>query len=248
MRSRAAFLLACVALAACGGGSERRARGPVTPIDPATTGAIQVDVRFEGAVPAMQPLSMTGASECAALHPTPVLAGDMLVSDGRVQNAFVYLKDGLGDRVFAIPTTPVVVDQQACLYVPHVAGAQVGQPVEFRNSDAFLHNVHGSPKASRGWNVALSRQGVERTITVDDPEVMISVRCDLHPWMQSWLGVVDHPFFGVSGADGRVTLPGVPAGDYVVGVWHERFGTREAKVTVTPQQTVTTSVTFTPPS
>ena len=65
---------------------------------------------------------------------------------------------------------------------------------------------------------------------VDHPEVMITVRCDLHPWMQGWLGVVDHPYFGVSGADGRVTLRNVPPGDYVVGVWHERFGTREARV------------------
>jgi len=220
----------------------------VTPIDPATTGAIQVDVRFDGTVPPMQELRMSSFAECAAQHPTPVLAGDMLVQDGKVENAFVYIESGLGERVFAVPSEPVIIDQKGCLYVPHVAGAQVGQPIEFRNSDAMLHNVHGSPKQSSAWNVALPRQGAERTITVDHPEVMISVKCDLHPWMQGWLGVLDHPYFGVSAPDGRVTLKNVPAGDYMVGVWHERFGTRETKATVTPQGTATTSVTFGPPA
>jgi plastocyanin len=247
MRIRTWALLACLALGACGGGgSETRTARPVTPIDPATTGTVQVDVRFDGTPPAMQELRMSGFPECATQHQGPVLAGDALVKDGQVQNAFVYIKEGLGDRGFAVPTQPVVIDQKGCLYEPHVAGAQVGQGIEFRNSDAVLHNVHGSPKDSSAFNVALPRQGAERTITVDHPEVMISVRCDLHPWMQGWLGVLDHPYFGVSGADGRVTLKDVPAGDYVIGVWHERFGTREAKVSVTPKASASASVTFTP--
>jgi plastocyanin len=246
MRHPTLVAVACLALSACGGGE--RAPRQVTPIDPATTGTVQVDVLFDGTPPPMQTLNMSSVSECAALHAEPVPAGDMLVAGGRVQNAFVYVKDGLGDRVFAVPEAPVVLDQKGCLYVPHVAGAQVDQTVEFRNSDAFLHNVHGSPKDSRGWNLALSRQGTERKITVDHPEVMISVRCDVHPWMQAWLGVVDHPYFGVTGPDGRVTMPNVPAGDYTIGIWHERFGTKEAKVTVTPQGTAAASVTVSPPA
>lgn len=248
MPVRALLLLSCLAVACGGGDSAQRTARPVTPVDPATAGTVQVDVGFAGAVPPMKALTMSSFAECAAQYQGPVLAGDMLVQDGKVENAFAYIKDGLGDRGFAVPAEPVVIDQKACLYVPHVAGAQVGQAIEFRNSDAMLHNVHGTPKDSSGWNVALPRQGAERTITVDHPEVMISVRCDLHPWMQGWLGVLDHPYFGVSGPDGRVTLRNVPAGDYVVGVWHERFGTREAKVTVPAQGTATASVTFAPPT
>jgi plastocyanin len=241
-------LLACLVVSGCGGSESgpRQAR-PVTPIDPATTGTIEVEVGFDGAVPPMRELTMSSFAECAAQHQGPVLAGDMLVRNGKVQNAFVYVKEGLGDRVFAVPTEPVIIDQQGCLYVPRVAGGQVDQPIEFHNSDAMQHNVHGTPKDSRSWNVSLPRQGAERTIRVDHPEVMISIRCDLHPWMQGWLGVLDHPYFGVSGEDGRVTLPNVPAGEYVVGVWHERFGTREARVTVTPGATASARVTFTPP-
>ena len=247
MRIRVLALLAGLAIAGCGGGdTERPAARSVTPLDPATTGTIVVDVGFEGAVPPMKDLTMSSFPECATQHQGPVLAGDMLVQGGKVENAFAYIKDGLGERVFAVPAAPVVIDQKGCLYVPHVAGAQVGQPVEFHNSDALLHNVHGSPKDSSGWNVPLPRQGAERTIQVDHPEVMISVRCDLHPWMQGWLGVLDHPYFGVSGPDGRVTLRNVPAGDYTVGVWHERFGTRGAKVSVTAQGTAQAQVTFAP--
>ena len=248
MRRAALLLLSSLLIAACGGGADKPAARQVTPLDPATTGTVQVDVLFDGTPPAMQTLNMSSVSECAALHAGPVPAGDMLVANGRVQNAFVYIKDGLGNRVFAVPDTPVVFDQKGCMYVPHVAGAQVDQTVEFRNSDAFMHNVHGSPKDSRGWNVALSRQGAERKITVDHPEVMISVRCDLHPWMQGWLGVVDHPYFGVTGPDGRVTMPNVPAGDYTIGVWHERFGAKETKVTVAAKGTASTSVTLGPPA
>lgn len=248
MRFRLSFLLASFALAACGGGSDAPAPRQPTPLDLATTGTVQMDVLFEGSVPKMETLVMSGNAECAALHPEPAPAGDMLVANGKVENAFVYVKDGLGNRVFAVPQQPVVIDQQRCIYVPRVVGAQVDQAIEFHNGDAFLHNVHGSPKDSRGWNVALSRQGAERMIRVNRPEVMVSVRCDLHPWMQGWIGVVDHPYFGVTGTDGRVTMKAVPAGDYTIGVWHERFGTREAKVTVAPQGTAAASVTFTPPA
>jgi plastocyanin len=248
MRFRLPFLLATLALVACGGGSDTPAPRQPTPLDLATTGTVQMDVLFEGSVPKMETLVMSGNAECAALHPEPVPAGDMLVANGKVENAFAYVKDGLGNRVFAVPQQPIVIDQQRCVYVPRVVGAQVDQAIEFHNGDAFLHNVHGSPKDSRGWNVALSRQGAERMIRVNRPEVMVSVRCDLHPWMQGWIGVVDHPYFGVTGADGRVTMKAVPAGDYTIGVWHERFGTREAKVTVAPQGTATASVTFTPPA
>lgn len=245
-RTVVAVVMLLAAVAACGGDTPPPAR-QATPLDTSTTGTITAEIRVDGAVPPMQMLRMGSFADCTAKHQGDVPTGDMLVADGKVQNAFVYIKDGLGDRVFATPTAKVVIDQEGCLYVPRVAGAMVDQPIEFLNSDNTLHNVHGMPKLSSPWNVALPREGAERTIAVTKPEVMISVRCDLHPWMQGWLGVLEHPYFGVTGADGRVTLSNVPPGDYTIGVWHERFGTREQKVTLPAKGSESITVTLAAP-
>jgi plastocyanin len=244
------FLALVIATAvACGGGGEPPpppARQP-TPLDAATTGTIRGQVRFDGTPPAMTELRFGSFAECAAQHRGPVYTGDVLVQNGHVQNAFVYLQSGLGDRVFAIPTTAVEIDQKGCLYHPRVAGAQVGQLIDFVNSDPTLHNVHGSPKASPGWNFALSRAGLQRQTRIDKPEVMVSVRCDLHPWMQAWIGVVDHPFFAVTGADGSFRLAGVPPGTYTVAVWHERFGTQSQQVVLAERAEADAGFVFTAP-
>jgi plastocyanin len=217
----------------CGGDAPPPPREP-TPLDQSTTGTISGAVSYVGAAPTMGTLNFGSFHECSAAHQGAVATGDALVRDGTVQNAFVWIAKGLEDRVFAVPTEPVVIDQQGCLYVPRVAGAQVDQAIRFVNSDRTVHNVHGKPSASPNWNVALSRQGSDRTIRVDAPEVPISVRCDLHPWMQGWLGVVDHPYFAVTGPDGAFTLASVPPGEYTVAVWHERFGRQTTTVTLAP--------------
>jgi len=235
---RAPLVLALVVLAACGrdegGCATPRA---ATPLDHATAGTITGTVTFEGSPPSMQPLPLGGEPACAAQHAGPVLAGDALVHEGRVENVLVYIKDGLGDRVFPVPDDAVIIDQVGCLYRPHVTAAQACQPIEFRNSDAVLHNVHGTPEHSSAWNFSMARAGTQRAVRVAKPEVMIEVRCDVHPWMRAYLGVLDHPYFAVTGPEGRFRLPDVPPGDYVVASWHERFGVREARVTVGPRET-----------
>ena len=230
---RARLALALCLLAACGR-DESACTAPrtVTPLDPTTAGTITGTVTFAGPPPAMKPVALGGDPQCATQHQGPVLAGDALVHDGKVENAFVYVKDGLGARTFAVPETPVTIDQVGCLYEPHVAGAQTCQPIEFVNDDPTLHNVHGTPGRSAPWNFGMALQGSKRRIRVENPEVMIPVTCDVHPWMRGYLGVLPHPYFAVTGADGRFTLRGVPAGEYVLAAWHERFGTREAPLTL----------------
>jgi plastocyanin len=190
-------------------------------------------VRFEGTSAAQTVLQLSGWSECAAQHPegNPP-AGDVLVNDGKLQNAVVYVKDGLGDRVFAVPTTPVVLDQQGCVFLPRILGAQTDQPIKMLNSDAMAHNVHGLPQNSSAWNFSLGVKGASRTISVAKPEAMIEIKCDIHPWMKAYLGVFEHPYFALSGADGRFTLKDLPPGEYTIEAWHERFGTRSQKVTL----------------
>ena len=240
------MVLALLLLAACAGGPDPCAqkRTP-TPIDAATTGTVTGRVRFDGTPPATKAPGMT--SDCAGLHHgTPVTPEDVVVHDGAVENAFVYVKDGLGDRVFAVPDAVVTVDQTGCVYRPHVVGVQVCQPLEFVNGDPLLHNVHGTPRRSASWNFSMGVQGSKRTTRLAQPEVMVEVRCDVHPWMQAYIGVLDHPFFAVTGADGRFAMRGLPAGDYVVASWHERFGTREEHVTLAPGGTQDISLAYAP--
>ena len=238
--------VALVALVACRGGEGGGEQRAVTPLDRSTTGTVTGTVLFQGPVPSMATLPIGGEPVCAAQHEGPVPAGDVLVHDGRMANVFVYVKDGLAGRVFAVPTEVVTIDQKGCVYHPHVAGAQVGQSITFINSDPLLHNVHGTPAQSSPWNFGMGVQGTRRSIVIRKPEVMVDVRCDVHPWMHAYLGVVDHPYFAVTGPDGRFIFADVPPGDYTVATWHERFGTRELKVTVPPHETKDVSFTYTP--
>jgi plastocyanin len=247
MRASIVVLVLAFTMGGCGGDS-----GPTipqrtaTPLDLATTGTIRGEITFTGTPPPMRELPLKNFPGCQPTGPDPVLAGDALVANGRVQNAFVYVKSGLGERVFAVPATPVEVDQTGCVYMPRVVGAQVGQPILYKNSDPIMHNVHGTPTVAKPWNVSLANKGMTRSIQLDQAEVMVAVRCDVHPWMQSYVGIVDHPYFAVTGADGQFELKQVPAGEYTIGVWHEKFGTREAKATVTPQAVATVTVAFAP--
>lgn len=237
----ALVLLGCVLAAACTSEPEVR---PPTPLDRTTIGTIAGAVRFDGVPPAETQLALGSSAECAGQHAGPVLAGDVRVSDGLVQNAIVYLKEGLGDRVFAISADPVMIDQKACMFVPRITAAQVGQPIKFLNSDALAHNVRGKPEVNRGWNFSLAITGTSRTIKITQAEPVIEIRCDIHPWMQAFLGVFDHPYFAVTGPDGRFRLADVPPGDYVVEAWHERFGTRTATVTLEPKGSQDLTFTF----
>jgi len=214
------------------------AKRPVTPVDPATAGSIRVQVTYDGPVPTPRVINMNGTPACAALHPQPVFYQSLVLNGGRVADAFVYIDSGLGDRGFAAPSTPVVIDQKGCLYDPHVAGVMVGQPLEFRNSDQEAHNVHGRPKQVAEWNFLMSRPGSTRNVTFDRPEVGIPVGCDVHPWMRAYVSVFDQPYFAVTPSDGTVTLKPVPPGEYTVAVWHETLGSLKKPVTLPPSGTV----------
>jgi plastocyanin len=227
-----ALAIAAAVLASCSQSESGppKQKGPVTPVDLSTAGSIQVQVTYSGAPPAAKFINMSGTAGCAALHPDPVADQSLVVNDGRLANAVVYIKSGFGDRAFASPTDPVVIDQKGCLYNPHVVALMVGQPLQFRNSDQEAHNVHGRPKVVDGWNFLMSRPNSTRDVTFDRPEVGILVSCDVHPWMRAYVSVFDNPYFAVTPSNGTATLKAVPPGDYVVAVWHETLGTLDKPV------------------
>jgi plastocyanin len=223
--------------AACSDSSKPPEQKPVTPIDLATAGEIQVRVSFNGTAPAPKLVNMRSTPVCANMHPDPVFEQAVEVEDGRLANVVVYIKSGLGDRTFPFPTGPVTIDQRGCLYKPRIAAVMVGQPLEFRNSDPEAHNVHGRPEVVDSWNFLMSRPNSTRTVYFDKAEIGIRVGCDVHPWMNAFVSVIDNPYFGVTGTDGTVTLTKVPPGEYTVAAWHETLGILSQQVTLAARGT-----------
>jgi plastocyanin len=219
----------------CGCREDAAPRGVATPLDPTTLGSIRGIVAFAGVPPAPTSVEMYGDAACTRSHPGAVDVGDVRIRDGRVGGAFVYVEHGLEGRVFELPMRPVTIAQRDCLYSPRVIGVQTGQPIEFINDDPTLHNVHTQPRSSSGANFGMAVRGARRTLQIGRPEVMVVVRCDVHPWMRAFVGVLDHPYFAVSAEDGSFLLVDLPAGTYTVTVWHERLGTRSVQVTVKPR-------------
>ncbi len=220
---------------------------PGKTVDPATAGSIGGRAVFDGTPPPAEALHVGTDPACIqGAGANPVSDAVLIGADRGVQNVFVYVKDGLdAGYSFAVPTTPVVLDQKGCRYVPRVLGIQAGQPLEIVNSDATLHNVHAMPKINREFNVAEPVQGMRVTQTFTVPEVMVRFKCNVHGWMAAYLGVRADPFFAVTNPDGTFEIKGLPPGTYTIEAWHEKFGTRTQQVTIGPQQTQQLSFTFT---
>lgn len=246
----------CV-LIGCGGGgasdgteetaageSPEAAQQAAPAVDPATAATVTGQVVFEGTAPEMEAIDMSQEPVCAEKHPTPPASQEVVVNEnGTLRNVFVRVTEGLDGTTFPTPSEPVVIDQDGCVYHPHVLGLQVGQALTIRNSDGILHNINATPSANRGFNIS-QPVDMESERTFGAPEVMIPVACDVHGWMQAYIGVVENPYYAVTGEDGQFTLENLPPGDYVVEAWHERYGTQTANVTVGPQQTQQIEFTF----
>ena len=244
------LLLVLIALPACGGGNQPAdATAPATGQAPAPTdtangpGVIVGTITFDGAPPAPRPLRMDSDPRCVA--EAGATSEVLVVGPGSgLQNVFVYVKDGLGNRRYATPTEPVHLDQQGCRYVPHVFGVQVGQPVLIANSDPTLHNVNASPKDNRPFNFGQVPKTPAVTRVFDQPEIGVPFRCDVHSWMNAYAGVVAHPFFAVTKEDGTFEIKGLPAGTYTIELWHEQLGTQTQSVTVDGQTPAKVSAAF----
>ena len=244
-RAASAALALALISAACGRTQEpaRPAEPAVTvnPVDPATAGSITGRIAFAGTAPAPRPIRMNSDPNCTGTNNTETVVVD---GEGGLANVFVYVKDGLGNLRFPVPATPVVLDQQGCRYTPRVLGIQVGQPLAIHNSDHTLHNVHGAAEVNREFNIGQPQAGVSHTHTFSTVEVMVPFRCDVHRWMQAYVGVLDHPFYAVSAADGRFELKGLPPGTYTIEAWHETLGTQTQTVTVGASESADAAFTF----
>lgn len=224
--------------------SENQPQKQYTTIDWANAGTISGTIHFTGSAPKRIPIDM-GQDPVCSLSPTNLTEQYVVDKDG-LENVFVYIKSGLGDKAYPVPSTPVVMDQKGCRFVPHVIGVMVGQPVMFANSDATMHNVHMVPTVGTNQSVDISEapnsQGESRRFS--SPELMIPVRCNNHPWMEGFINVAANPFFAVSADGGHFTIKGLPPGTYTIVADHEVLGEQTATVTVGAKQTVNQDFSF----
>ena len=207
-------------------------------------------VNFDGKAPAMKPLAMDADPACAKKHPKPVLAEALVLGSGNTMgNILVFVSKGLpAGKTYPAPSTPVTLDQKGCVYVPHVMGIMVGQQYRILNSDGVLHNVHTLPKINPSFNSAMPAARKEATTKFDKPEPIFQIKCDVHPWMSAFIGVFTHPFFSVTGADGKFNITGLDPGTYEITAWHERLGTQTATVTVAANETKAQNFKFAVPT
>jgi len=218
----------------------------------AFAGTINGTVTYDGKVPNLKPLAMDADPVCASKHKEPV-PNQMLElgkSGNTMGNIIVRVTSGLpAGKTYPPPKDPVVMDQNGCIYQPHVFGLQNGQTFKVLNSDGVLHNVHALPKVNGQFNMAMpaTRKDAEHTFDKAEPDPF-QVKCDVHPWMTAHVSIFEHPYFGVTKDDGKFKLADLPAGTYEIEAWHEKLGSKVEKVTVAEGESKTVDFKFSAPS
>jgi len=207
-------------------------------------------VTFDGKAPTLKPIAMDADPVCAKKHSAPV-SNEMLVlgTGNTMGNIMVWVSKGLpAGKSWPVPKTPVTLDQNGCLYKPHVMGIMVGQQYRILNSDGVLHNIHTLPKINAAFNKGMPPTLKEATTVFDKPEEVFHIKCDVHPWMSAYVAVFTNPFFSVTSTDGKFTISGLDPGTYEITAWHERLGTQTASVTVSGSDTKTQNFKFAMPA
>jgi len=252
-------LLSCgityaILLGGCGGGKapETAKEEAATPasapavIDEANAATLTGKISFSGEKPAARTLDMSANPACARAHAgAPPKSEEVVVNaNGTLKNVFVWVKSGLPDRQWPVPSTPVDLAQKGCMYGPHVIGVMANQDIKIINDDPTNHNIHPLPKINQEWNESQPPKGDAKLKKFAREEVMIPVKCNVHPWMRSYIGVVNHPFFAVTSDDGTFTIKGLPPGKYTLEAWQEKYGTKDVEVTVAAKDSKTVDFEF----
>ncbi len=219
--------------------------------DPAMgTATITGSVMFTGKKPRSRPIDMAGADEkCAEAHGGKRLKPETVTlnDNGTLRNVFVWVKSGIEGWSFPLPEGDALLDQKGCWYKPHVQGMRKGQTLSIKTSDPTAHNVHGYAKKNRPFNRSQPAEAANVAIKMkrDEASPPMKIKCDIHPWMNAYVAVVDHPYFAVTGDDGSFSLPNLPPGTYTIEAWHEKYKVLEQTITIGDNET--TSLEFTYP-
>jgi len=245
----------------CGGGGgktdETNEGGPQTKATPPPSkgdeGTVTGKVTYTGTAPEPKKIDTSADAACTAKSPN-LTTEEWVVKDGKLANTFVYIKEGtidgakkISEYTWPAPSTAATLDQNGCHYKPHVMGVVVKQDISITNSDPTTHNIHFTPKNNPDWNQSQPNGAAPLMHKLSVAEVLVPVKCNQHPWMKAYVGVLKHPFFAVSSEDGSFTIKGVPPGKYTVVAWHEggANGTEKTmEVTVPAKGAATADFTF----
>jgi plastocyanin len=215
-------------------------------VDAATAGIVRGKVIYQGPKPARTVINMDSDAACQQDHAGHPVYDESLVTGkaGALANAFVYIQTGLEDKKFEPAQGPVLLNQHGCLFEPRVLGMRAGQTLDVKNSDNVSHNVHPKPTNNYDWNQQQSPGAPDLEHRFPRADVMIPVKCNVHSWMRAFIGVVDHPYFAVTGPDGAFELKNVPPGDYTLTVWQEKLGQQKQTVHLAPSATAAVNFTY----
>jgi plastocyanin len=247
-------LVAVVAIAIAGCGKKENTETNEQPaansaaakvVDPTTAGSVTGSVTLDGKPVPAKPINMSAEPYCQKAHPTPVVPPEVVVDDkGDLANVVVYVKDGLSDYTFNTPKEPVVLNQQGCMYDPHIIALMTGQTFEVKNDDQTTHNIHPMPKDNREWNKSQPPGATPIDESFGRAEVAIPVKCNVHPWMKSYIFVFKNPYYAVTSKDGKFELKDLPPGTYTIEAWHEKYGTSDQTVTIGAKESKPLNFTF----
>jgi cytoskeletal protein RodZ len=216
------------------------ATAPAAAVDPATAATVSGTVKFDGTAPKPAKIDMSQDPACKGTN----AAETIVVDGGKLANVFVYVKDGLGNGSYPVPTTPATIDQKGCQYHPHVLGMMAGQQLEVKNNDPTTHNIHPTPKDNREWNESQPPQAAPIEKSFAREEIMLPVKCNQHPWMKMYINVVKSPFFAVTDKDGKYEIKGLPPGTYTLAFVQEKLGEQDQKVTLAAKDSKTVDTSF----
>jgi hypothetical protein len=230
--------------AAAEGGESGGGTAAATPAAVADAATLAGTVKFEGGAPKMPAMQMGADPYCASQHSSPAPDEEVVVgAGGELANVIVFVKDVPGN--YPAPQQVALLDQKGCQYIPHVTAVQVGQPIQIKNSDATLHNVHAMPEVNSQFNEGQPVQGMVSTKKFDKPEIKpFRIKCDVHGWMKSYMAVLPHPYHAVSQMNGTFSIANLPPGSYTLVAWHEKFGQQEQQITVGPKEQKQVAFTF----
>ena len=211
---------------------DRRIRG----VDYLPLQTITGVVRLRGTPPAEKPLPIDPLCSALRDRQIPTTRFYLVGADAGLADVFVYIRSGFKFTNWALSVPPLFINQQGCEYVPYVAGTQTGQSIWVRNSDLTLHNVHPTPAVAgnREYNKAQPPNTPDLRFSWQQPELFLRFKCDVHPWMFAYISVVEHPFFGVTEANGLLRMPAPPPGRYEIAAVHRKAGTSVQTIVVEP--------------